>query len=121
MRPRLTLLSNKRYVFSLSCFLPNAAVRADVCQALADRHSTVEEAIAVGKWMEAEFVVLTHFSNRFESGKFPNIWSPAFLDLAGMQGRLLVAADLLRLPVDSAQLQLIATQVLPRLQALASE
>jgi len=90
-------------------------------KALADRHSTVEEAIAVGTWMEAEFVVLTHFSNRFESGKFPNIWSPAFLDLRGMQGRLLVAADLLRLPLDSAQLQLLATQVLPRLQALASE
>lgn len=90
-------------------------------KALADRHSTVEEAIAVGKWMEAEFVVLTHFSNRFESGKFPNIWSPAFLDLGGMHGRLLVAADLLRLPLDSSQLQLIATQVLPRLQALTNE
>lgn len=34
-------------------------------QALAKKHSTISEAIMVGKWMNAKLVLLTHFSQRY--------------------------------------------------------
>lgn len=34
-------------------------------QAVAKKHSTISEAIAVGKWMNAKLVLLTHFSQRY--------------------------------------------------------
>ena len=44
-------------------------------KAIHDNHCTIKEAMEVANQMSPHFLVLTHFSSRFEKGSFPDIWS----------------------------------------------
>jgi len=68
-------------------------------KAIEDRHSTVKEAIKVGKDMNAGLIVLTHFSTRLEN-RVPELWS---LNLeADVISKVLIAFDFMTLPIELA-------------------
>lgn len=73
-------------------------------------HSTTSQAIEVGRWMEAKFTLLTHFSQRYS--RIPVLTGPAFETNRATLGvafdHMTVRPDQLhRLPSFSPVLQLV--------------
>lgn len=77
------------------------------------RHCTVEEALRVGRQMEAKHVILTHFSQRYP--KVPPLSSPPPTTLTPTTQAVIFAFDFMTLRPDTMDL---AAQLTPALRLL---
>lgn len=92
----------------------------DAGRAHTTSHSTLSDSMQVTSDMNAKFVVLTHFSTRFERGSSPDISDQYFAtkpELEHVKDRVLLGFDFLQLIVDTDFL----TSSQPKFKALCSK
>ena len=68
-------------------------------------HCTLYDALTIAKRMNASFVVLTHFSTRYERATFPDVFSDTYFvqhpELRELKNRIAIAFDFTQLPICS--------------------